>query len=118
MKDKIVAFIRAALAVGRNYNQVIDLLNDSEIRDMVMDYCGGSTVQTLWHLRMTRMPSHGPFAEHKISMIKAIREFTGCGLVEAKNFCEGHASLKVNSHQKTAITVFIPNAQFEASQAN
>lgn len=118
MKDKIVAFIRAALAVGRNYNQVIDLLNESEIRDMVMDYCGGHTVQTLWHLRMTRAPSSGPFAQHKIYMIKAVRDLTGCGLRDAKDFCEGTITLKVNSHQKTAITVFIQNAYFEATHAN
>ena len=111
MSKILATHLDSALKLGRTARQVIDILEDDEVLDVLGAYIKLAndplTSATLkFNLASNHMiPNHAgvmePVCNIKIMAIKHVRNITGIGLKEAKDFVEGtHMSFDALTHTK------------------
>jgi hypothetical protein len=85
----------AALATGRTSRSVLEMLTEAETEAVVRYMLDNAATTKVVHLSPAFGESWTGFPERKIDCIKKVREITGSGLKEAKDFCEGHGHLTI-----------------------
>ncbi len=101
---KIASFISAARNTGRTDRDVMEMLTDNE-RELVFGHYVNHYHVAPPAIAFEKKYIHltSPFGnlpswqDKKINCIKQVREITGCGLAEAKYFCEATAPLHVSN---------------------
>ena len=94
---KIAAFIRAGRDTGRTNRDMMEALTYDELDAIMAPVIAVKEQYFTARLNGVAWGNLAHWQQFRIACIKAVRSGTGCGLKEAKDFCEGYGSLRVNT---------------------